>query len=199
MSQTRRTVLPVFLISLILPQAVFAGRHGSYQVRSLVSSGPEIPAEHQDAHLVNAWGLAAGPTTFMWVADNGTGVSTLYDGLGNAQRTVVTVPAGGSGGGQGNPTGIVFNPTGDYVLMKDAASAPSVFLFATESGAISGWAPSVDPANAIVGADLSGSAIFKGLTLGANGTQSLSKNCSGSELLGWWGRQTLPHVGRTAS
>ncbi len=29
--------------------------------------------------------------------------------------------------------------------------------------------------------------------------QSLSKNCSGSELLGWWGRQTLPHVGRTAS
>src|SRR6266540_899420 len=27
-------------------------------------------------------------------------------------------------------------------------------------------------------------------------SQSLSKNCSGSELLGWWGRQTLPHVGR---
>ncbi len=29
----------------------------------------------------------------------------------------------------------------------------------------------------------------------ADPAQSLSKNCSGSELLGWWGRQTLPHVG----
>jgi uncharacterized protein (TIGR03118 family) len=170
MSQVRHSVLQVFLTSLILPQGLFAG--GSYQVRSLVSSGPEVPAEHQDSHLVNAWGLAAGPTSFMWVADNGTGVSTLYDGSGNAQQTVVAVPAGGSGG-QGNPTGIVFNPTGDFEVKKDAASAPSLFLFATESGAISGWAPSVDAANAIVGADLSGSAIFKGLALGSNGSQPL--------------------------
>jgi hypothetical protein len=32
--------------------------------------------------LVNAWGLVAGPSTPWWVADDGTDVSTLYDGDG---------------------------------------------------------------------------------------------------------------------
>jgi hypothetical protein len=33
-----------------------------------------------DPNLVNAWGAAYGPTSPLWVSDNGTDVSTLYDG-----------------------------------------------------------------------------------------------------------------------
>src|SRR5262245_11530036 len=118
MSQYRCAVLPVLFASLTLPPAALAGHDGAYGVRSRASSGPEIPAEHQDTHLVNPWGLSAGPTSFTWVADNATGVSTLYDGAGNAQSTVVAIPAGKNGGNQGNPTGTVFNPTSDFVVKK---------------------------------------------------------------------------------
>src|ERR1700737_1851491 len=40
----------------------------------------DIPgvADRTDANLVNPWGLAVGPTGIFWVADNHTGVSTLY-------------------------------------------------------------------------------------------------------------------------
>ena len=76
-------------------------RAGSgYTVRNLVSDGG-VPAEHMDANLVNGWGIAAGPSTPWWVADNGTDVSTLYDGNGIARSLVVQV--------EGGPTGMVFN------------------------------------------------------------------------------------------
>jgi hypothetical protein len=40
----------------------------------------DIPgvADRTDPNLVNPWGLAVGPTGIFWVADNHTGVSTLY-------------------------------------------------------------------------------------------------------------------------
>src|SRR3954465_12650378 len=64
-----------------------------FKVQSLVSDDTTaVPATNQDGHLVNAWGLAAGPPTAWWVANNGTGTSTLYDGDGNPESLVVTVP-----------------------------------------------------------------------------------------------------------
>ena len=73
----------------------------AYQVRNLVSDVPGA-AEHTDPNLVNGWGVAFNPFGFVWVADNGTGVATLYDGAGNPQSLVVSIPGG-------RPTGIVFN------------------------------------------------------------------------------------------
>src|SRR6185295_20261271 len=58
-------------------------------------------AAQVDPHLVNAWGLVAGPTTPWWVANNTTSSSTLYSGTGAIEPLVVTVP--------GAPNGIVFN------------------------------------------------------------------------------------------
>src|SRR5262245_34375567 len=44
-----------------------------------------------DSNVVNAWGLALGPTTPLWSANNGTNTATLYaGGLGGA--TVTKVP-----------------------------------------------------------------------------------------------------------
>src|SRR5690348_10647395 len=55
-----------------------------YAVHNLVTDpGSGISAPHQDANLKNGWGVAFNPTGFVWVADNHTGKSTLYDGSGN--------------------------------------------------------------------------------------------------------------------
>ncbi len=133
-----------------------------YQQTNLVSDVPGMAA-HTDPNLVNAWGIAFNPNAFAWVADNHTGVATLYDGLGNSPPLVVTIPTG-------SPTGIVFNGSPDFVVTGVAASGPGLFIFASESGAISAWAPNVDFTNAILVADNSASgAIYKGLALAANG------------------------------
>src|SRR5262245_60373177 len=60
-----------------------------YQKTNLVSDLPGVAAT-QDTHLVNPWGLARSASSPWWVADNGTGVSTRYNGAGAALSLVVT-------------------------------------------------------------------------------------------------------------
>ena len=81
----------------------------AYRVHKLVSDVPGAAAS-VDPNLVNGWGLAAGPTTPWWVADNGTDMSTLYDGTGATLPLVVTV--------DGGPTGTVFNGSSDFVVSQ---------------------------------------------------------------------------------
>jgi len=138
----------------------------AYQVRNLVSDVPGA-AEHTDRNLVNGWGVAFNPLGVVWVADNGTGVATLYDGAGNPQSLVVSIPGG-------RPTGIVFNGSNDFVVSKGGVSGPARFIFATEGGIIAAWAPNVDPTHAITVVDNSASgAIYKGLAIGADGNRFL--------------------------
>ncbi len=92
-----------------------------------------------DAHLVNAWGVAFNPQGFVWVADNRTSTSTLYDGNGVAQSLVVTIPGGA--GGAANPTGLVFNGGTNFVIAANGVSGASPFIFAGESGTIAVWSP----------------------------------------------------------
>src|SRR5437016_2686240 len=54
----------------------------TYVQNNLVSDVSGM-ADTTDANLVNPWGLAFSPTGPFWVADNGTGVSTVYDTAGN--------------------------------------------------------------------------------------------------------------------
>ncbi|HEY3177901.1 MAG TPA: TIGR03118 family protein [Casimicrobiaceae bacterium] len=128
------------------------------------------PAPHLDPHLVNPWGIAFNPNGFVWVADNGTGFSTLYDGLGNPQSLVVTIPAAPGSTDHGKPTGIVFNTGGGFaVSIPGKNPGNSAFLFATEDGLIAGWAPSVDLTHAIQGYPKAGDppsgAVYKGLAI----------------------------------
>ena len=62
-----------------------------YQQRNLVADTPGA-AEITDPNLVNAWGLSFGPSTPAWVADNGTGVSTLYSGANSTSHAATIVP-----------------------------------------------------------------------------------------------------------
>jgi uncharacterized protein (TIGR03118 family) len=126
-----------------------------------------------DARLVNAWGIAFGPTSPVWVANNHSATSTLYDGNGKPQPLasprVVALPQG-AGGVDFEPTGIVFNPTADFVVSAGGKSAPAAFLFDGEGGMIAGWSSSVDAARAVIVYQDSGGAIYKGLAIAGNGS-----------------------------
>src|SRR3989442_11669696 len=102
------------LLLLVLSPAAFA-QH--YVQTNLVSSIPGIgtnPTNGLDAQLINAWGLARGTTSPWWVSDNGTGVSTIYDGTGTKQGLVVTIPVPTGHSSPSAPTGVVFNGTTDF-------------------------------------------------------------------------------------
>src|SRR4051812_7892583 len=88
----RRLAQALGAVAIAAATAGCASEGGFSRQRNLVSDTPTIPAEHTDRNLVNAWGVAFNPFGFVWVADNGTGVSTLYDGNGNPQSLVVTIP-----------------------------------------------------------------------------------------------------------
>ena len=69
--------LVVLAIAVVGAVAAWATPANNYSVTNLVSD-QEGKALTLDPSLVNAWGLAALPTSPWWVADNGTDVSTLY-------------------------------------------------------------------------------------------------------------------------
>jgi uncharacterized protein (TIGR03118 family) len=135
-----------------------------YVVRVLVSDG-NIAAEHVDPDLVNPWGIAFNPQGFSWVADNGTGKSTLYDGNGVKLGLVVSIP--GVGGASGTPDGIIFNPTQDFQVSENGKTGAPAFIFSSEDGIISGWSPNVDGTNAIIGYQNPNGGVYKGLAMGA--------------------------------
>jgi uncharacterized protein (TIGR03118 family) len=168
----------VALVSSMTATARMSGsedQHGKsngrqfYAVRNLVSDG-FVHAEHTDPDLVNPWGVAFNPNGFVWVADNHSGVATLYDGNGVKNSLIVTIPTHNGGAPPGAPTGIVFSSGADFVVKVGNVSGPSRFIFATEDGTISGWAPNVDPTHAIRAVDnFPSGAIYKGLAFAANG------------------------------
>ena len=133
---------------------------------NLVSDVPGWAAT-LDPHLVNAWGIAFSPTSPIWIADNATGLSTLYTGTGSIVPLVVTVPPPFGVTGPSAPTGIVFNGTGTFTVSDGGRSGSAVFIFDTEDGTISGWSPAVTTKHSIRVIDNSGmDAIYKGLAIG---------------------------------
>jgi uncharacterized protein (TIGR03118 family) len=138
----------------------------SFTATALVSDGA-VSAPHADPNLKNGWGVAFNPKGFVWVADNGTNVATLYDGNGTPQSLVVTIPDGTNG--EAAPTGIVFNGTQSFTVTQNGKSGVAAFIFAGEGGTITAWAPAVGPTNAFtMYDDRTGGAVYKGLALAAS-------------------------------
>jgi len=138
-----------------------------YTATALVSNMAGI-ALHQDANLVNPWGVVAGPATPFWVANNHSNTSTLYDGAGKPLPLIVTLPANGSGTTV-DPTGIVFNATQDFKVN----GGPALFIFSGEGGFIAGW-NQASGTNTVITYPAAngdpGGAIYKGLAIAAVGT-----------------------------
>ncbi len=135
---------------------------------NLISDNTQAtPAQVQDPNLVNPWGLAASSTGEWWLANEGTGTSTLYKTSASSATTlslVVGVPPASTSSAHGAPTGVVFNGAGGFDVSENGKTGSSAFVFATADGTISGWSPSVDSNHAIVAATKP-SAIFLGLAI----------------------------------
>jgi uncharacterized protein (TIGR03118 family) len=139
----------------------------------LVSDG-SVSAPNTDANLKNGWGIAFNPTGPVWVSDNDTQKSTLYDGNGVVQSLVVTIPPNAAGQAAG-PTGIVFNKSTDFQISANGGAASNaLFIWATDAGTIAGWSPQVLPTQAVtVHDDGTGGAVYKGLAIGMNAGANL--------------------------
>ena len=128
--------------ALALLTAVLS-RAQNYNQTDLVSN-TSAAAPVTDSQLVNPWGLSRGAGSAWWVADNLTGVSTLYNGAGVKQSLVVTIPPTdptNKNTPTGTPSGTIFNGSqADFLL---APGKPAVFLFSTIDGTIAGWNPDV--------------------------------------------------------
>ncbi len=137
----------------------------SFDVKNLVSDG-SVPAATIDPNLINPWGVSYGPSSPFWVSDNGTGVTTLYNGSGGKIPLTVTIPPAGGA----SPTGQVFNGTAsDFKI----GGVKTNFLFDSEDGRISGWSGAFGT-NAQVAVDNSGGgAVYKGLAIGNDGVRNL--------------------------
>jgi uncharacterized protein (TIGR03118 family) len=135
--------------SAVLPSAYADDQEGKAKAKffdweNLVSDIPGV-ADRTDEHLVNPWGLVINPGAgIFWVADNGTGFSTLYRPDGTIVPLVVTIPptaADTQTPPHAKPTGIVFNPFAQmlpnaFPLSNDK---PAVFIFDGEDGSITAW------------------------------------------------------------
>src|SRR5206468_5115410 len=95
---------------LALAVAMFTAASTRADTYSWTNFQSDIPgvAQHTDPNLVNPWGMAASTGGTIWVSDNGTGVSTLYNQDGTANPLVVEIPTAARNRDGGNPTGIVF-------------------------------------------------------------------------------------------
>jgi uncharacterized protein (TIGR03118 family) len=155
-------VLTAGLLPAVAPEAV-ASDHGQAPRFTEVDLVSDVPgrAPLTDPDLVNGWGLTFGPTTPLWVNDNGTGVATLYAGgvNGGPVSKVLTVPIPG-----GAPTGQQFNDTTDFVVTGSGGTGPSRFIFVGEDGDVSAWHPTLTPGPAVLQAHVDG-AVYKGMTL----------------------------------
>jgi len=156
---------------------------GNYLQTNLVSS-VQGQAANFDPNLLNPWGLSYGPTSAFWASDNDANLATLYNGQGAVQGLVVKIPTASGGApvpGTTGPTGTVFNTAGSGFNVSETTTVggqpvtktgSSVFLFATLDGTISGWSPSVDLHNAIIG-EKDPNASYTGL---AFDTDSIGRN-----------------------
>ncbi len=153
----------------------------NYLQTNLAADQPGTALIH-DPELIDAWGISINPTGTFWVSARATGVSTVYSGDVTPTNgafipfvksaLTVTIPGG-------SPTGQVFNPPTtppDFVVSAGGASARAVFIFASETGHITGWNPGVPPPppappsrNAFITATTPG-AVYTGLAIGNNGT-----------------------------
>jgi uncharacterized protein (TIGR03118 family) len=132
-------------------------------------------APQMDPDLKNPWGMSFSSTSPIWVSNQASNTSTLYDPLATPIKLPLTVDilTGGSVPPTG-PTGQVFNSTaGDYLIPAPSGTIKAIFLFATLQGTIEGWNPGSKGGRADAETVVSvPHAVFTGLTLDSVGGAS---------------------------
>jgi uncharacterized protein (TIGR03118 family) len=134
---------------LLLASPAVAGGHQpavpAFKVVPLIAD-KDGKAPNTDPLLKNPWGISQFPGDNLWVSDNRTGVSTIYDPVTGAKNDLVVKLPGGE------PTGQVAVPSGHgFVVSMNGVSGESLFIIATNQGTVQGWNPNVDLTSTVVG------------------------------------------------
>jgi uncharacterized protein (TIGR03118 family) len=157
---TPTLVLWLTTLLCVLSASAFGQHFNRTDLTSDPASGLMTP--QHDPALVNAWGLTRSSGSPWWVSDNGTGLSTLYDGSGVPQSLQVVIPPPTGQEGPATPTGTVFNFTKGFNV---APKLKGIFIFVTEDGTISAWNPGFDLFHARLKVNNAGNAIYKGVAI----------------------------------
>jgi uncharacterized protein (TIGR03118 family) len=175
-----------FLIAALIALVPLSHAHAAgYMQKNLVSDkNGAAMAPLNDLSLVNPWGIGFFPGGPFWVADNGTGASTLYSGIGSKIALTVTIPApsGDTNPGAPGPSGMAWNGSPQAFKVGNSGinnTAPALFIWATEDGTIAAWQGTLSPITEAVtvvdnpnfvnggkGTD----PVYKGLAIGNNST-----------------------------
>jgi uncharacterized protein (TIGR03118 family) len=182
-----RSVAPAVIAAIaaagVTPAHAAGSATNAYVETDLVSNQTGAPVK--DPNLQNAWGVAFSPAgSPFWIADNNSGLSTLYDGNGTIVPLVVTIPCPPKAG-EGSacpksaaPTGLVWNPTTNpaTAFLVPGTKLPAAFIWSSEDGTLSAWAEGLtkNPDDAVLAVDNSvtpnakSGAVYKGLAVGVN-------------------------------
>jgi uncharacterized protein (TIGR03118 family) len=158
-------------------------QEGVYVQTNLVSDVPGL-APATDLNLKNPWGASSSAGSPLWVSDQGTNKSTLYNVTSTGvtiNPRVVNIPT--TAAGPQGPTGQVFNSdtTSFKVPTATGGTASAAFIFADLNGTISGWNPNgsnpggTPGANSIIEATTPGH-VYTGLAEGTVGTGASAKS-----------------------
>jgi uncharacterized protein (TIGR03118 family) len=155
--------LAVLVAPLTAAQPVTA----AYMETNLASDLNMGPGVFQDPDMQNPWGLTVRGTSPFWIANNGTGLATLYNtstGAAVKQGLVVTIP--------GQTLGDIVPITGTVGNLSSNFNG-DVFLFAAENGGIYGWRPALGTTAETLLPPIS-SSVYKGLAI--NGSTLYAAN-----------------------
>ena len=137
-SADRRLMFAATILALLLP--TFSSAQKYHRTDLTTNSSTVSNAPNVDDQLLNAWGMSRSSGGPWWISDNGSGLTTVYDGSGkpfvpggSTQPLVVKI-ATPDGTGKATPTGTVFNPTSGFQV----GGGKAIFLFVTEDGTIFG-------------------------------------------------------------
>jgi uncharacterized protein (TIGR03118 family) len=147
------------------------GADSRYAATLLVSD--QAGAAHLDAQLSNPWDFAVNGATVLWLTNPGSGHSRLFNASDLAlPALVVDVPA--QSAASARPTGVAFNAGNGFEVTSAGRSGVARFIVASEGGTLSGWAPSVDIAQAVIAFDGSATgAVYTGLAMTPQGVDSV--------------------------
>ncbi|HYI60372.1 MAG TPA: TIGR03118 family protein [Acidimicrobiales bacterium] len=145
----------------------------AYRQVNLSSDVPGV-APILDPQMVNPWGLASSASGPLWLANDGTSSASPYQGTSTStfvrhpSQAAVTVPGG-------LPTGVVATANDDFEITSGPASGPARFVYASITGNLVGWNPSVPAAGSTTGVIAASHPghVYTGLAIGNVGSADL--------------------------
>jgi uncharacterized protein (TIGR03118 family) len=169
-----------FIVVLALCSAAAAQQYQQTNLDSDIA-GLALNPQGPDTLLCNPWGMATAPGSPVWVSNNNSGTSTLYDVAGNLQKlTVKILPTtvfkkncADTSSPTGTPTGIAFTGGLGFTIPGTSPAQTAIFTFVTEDGTISSWGGGASATQILDNSNVGPGAVYKGATVALNGKQAL--------------------------